>query len=306
MPEVIKFDYFYGEESEQYSFFRIPRLLVTSERFKVLSSDAKLLYTFMLDRMGLSARNGWYDEKGRVYIYYPLEEVCGLLNCSHGKAVRVFAELDTTKGVGLIERVRQGLGRPSRIYVKKFSTKEIPSAPTGENQENQNKEIQKSHFDTSGFFSLGNQEVSKGDGNNIDLNKTEKNYTDLSIKRPGKAGAGLMDRLACQSELENQLDAPLLREQYPADDIESILSLLADCVSSTAATLKIGGEDIPAEQVKQRYRELDHTHIEYVLDSLQSNTTQITNIRAYLLTALYNAPVTIGPYYAAKVRHDLA
>ncbi len=115
MPEVIKFDYFYGEESEQYSFFRIPRLLVTSERFKVLSSDAKLLYTFMLDRMGLSARNGWYDEKGRVYIYYPLEEVCGLLNCSHGKAVRAFAELDTTKGVGLIERVRQGLGRPSRI-----------------------------------------------------------------------------------------------------------------------------------------------------------------------------------------------
>lgn len=300
------FDYFYGEESEQYSFFKVPRLLVTSERFKVLSSDAKLLYTFMLDRMGLSARNGWYDEEGRVYIYYPLEEVCELLNCSHGKAVRVFAELDTAKGVGLIERVRQGLGRPSRIYVKKFSTREIPSSPTGENQESSKEEVQKSQNGTSGFFNFGNQEVSKKDGSYIDLNKTKKNHTDLSIKRPGKAGAGLMDRLACQSELENQLDAPLLREQYPAEDIESILSLLADCVCSTAATLKIGGEDIPAEQVKQRYRELDHSHIEYVLDSLQSNTTQITNIRAYLLTALYNAPVTIGPYYAAKVRHDLA
>lgn len=300
------FDYFYGEESEQYSFFKVPRLLVTSERFKVLSSDAKLLYTLMLDRMGLSARNGWYDEEGRVYIYYPLEEVCDLLNCSHSKAVRLFAEIDTAKGVGLIERVRQGLGRPSRIYVKKFSTKEIPSAPTGETQENSKEEIQKYQNETSGFSNLGNQEVSKKDGSYIDLNKTERSYTNPSIKRPGKTGAGLMDRLACQSELENQLDAPLLREQYPAEDIESILSLLADCVCSTAATLKIGGEDIPAEQVKQRYRELDHSHIEYVLDSLQSNTTQITNIRAYLLTALYNAPVTIGPYYAAKVRHDLA
>jgi len=256
--------------------------------------------------MGLSARNGWYDEAGRVYIYYPLEEVCELLNCSHGKAVRVFAELDVAKGVGLIERVRQGLGRPSRIYVKKFSTREIPSSPTGENPENSKKENQNSQNGTSGFFNLGNQEVSKKDGSYIDLNKTKRSYTNLSIKRPGKAGAGSMDRLACQSELENQLDAPLLREQYPAEDIESILSLLADCVCSTAATMKIGGEDIPAEQVKQRYRELDHTHIEYVLDSLQSNTTQITNIRAYLLTALYNAPVTIGPYYAAKVRHDLA
>ena len=69
------FDYYYGDESSQFSFYRIPRQLITGARFKKLSTDAKLLYGLLLDRMGLSAKNGWYDEQGRVYIYYPLEEI---------------------------------------------------------------------------------------------------------------------------------------------------------------------------------------------------------------------------------------
>ena len=75
MAAVIVSDYFYGEESEQFSYFRIPRLLVRSKKFKTLSTDAKLLYGLMLDRMGLSAKHGWYDELGRVYIYYTLDEI---------------------------------------------------------------------------------------------------------------------------------------------------------------------------------------------------------------------------------------
>ena len=75
MQTQVNFSYFYGEESEQFSYFRIPRLLVRSKRFKTLSTDAKLLYGLMLDRMGLSAKHGWYDELGRVYIYYTLDEI---------------------------------------------------------------------------------------------------------------------------------------------------------------------------------------------------------------------------------------
>ena len=75
MPEVILLDYFYGDESEQFSYYRLPRLLVTGQRFKNLSTDAKLLYGLLLDRMSLSAKHGWYDEQGRVYIYYTLEEI---------------------------------------------------------------------------------------------------------------------------------------------------------------------------------------------------------------------------------------
>lgn len=107
-----EFDYYYGEESESCSFYRIPRLVVLGARFSGLSTDAKLLYGLMLDRMNLSARNGWYDGAGRVYIYYTLEEIQESLRCGHGKAVRLLAELDTEKGIGLIERKSRARGGP--------------------------------------------------------------------------------------------------------------------------------------------------------------------------------------------------
>lgn len=115
MPQTVNFDYFYGGESDLFSYYRIPRLLVTGEQFENLSTDAKLLYGLLLDRMSLSAKNGWYDDNRRVYIYYPLDEVETDLCCSHGKAVQLMAELDNITGIGLIERVRQGLCKPSII-----------------------------------------------------------------------------------------------------------------------------------------------------------------------------------------------
>ena len=116
----MNFDYYYGDESNQFAFYRIPRQLITGEAFKKLSTDAKLLYGLLLDRMGLSAKNGWYDDMGRVFIYYTLDEIQEDLNCGHEKAVRLLAELDTgKKGFGLIERVKQGQGRPTKIYAKK-------------------------------------------------------------------------------------------------------------------------------------------------------------------------------------------
>ncbi|WP_243144345.1 replication initiator protein A [Flavonifractor plautii] len=129
MGQTVSFDYFYGGQSDTFSYYRIPRLLITGQQFKGLSTDAKLLYGLMLDRMGLSARNGWYDELGRVYIYYPLDEVQADLNCGHDKATKLLSELDTGKGIGLIERVKQGQGRPAKIYVKQFTTTEIPQPP---------------------------------------------------------------------------------------------------------------------------------------------------------------------------------
>ena len=120
-------DYFYGDESEQFSYFRIPRLLITSPRFKGLSTDAKLLYGMLLDRMSLSAKNGWYDEQSRVYIYYTADEIRADMGCGNDKALKLLSELDTKKGVGLIERIKQGQGKPTKIYVKRFTTRELPA-----------------------------------------------------------------------------------------------------------------------------------------------------------------------------------
>ena len=132
MKDRLDYDYFYGGESEQFSFYRIPRQLIVGPEFKHVSTDAKLLYGLMLDRMGLSARNGWYDEENRVFIYYPLDEIKEALNCGNDMAVKLLAELDSGKGIGLIQWVKQGQGRPARIYVKRFTTREVQ--PQVENQ----------------------------------------------------------------------------------------------------------------------------------------------------------------------------
>ena len=117
----LSFPYYYGHAGEQYAFFRIPKLLITDSRFDGVSSDAKLLYGLLLDRMELSYRNGWVDDQNRVFIIFTVEEVMETLRCRSEKAVRLFAELDSKKGIGLIERKRQGLGKPAIIYVKNFA-----------------------------------------------------------------------------------------------------------------------------------------------------------------------------------------
>lgn len=112
MPDMKFSSYFYGDEAMQFTYFRIPCQLITHPRFKHLSTDSKLLYGMLLDRMSLSIKNEWYDDTGRVYIYYTVDEVCSNLNCGRDKAMRLLAELDTGKGVGLIERKKQARASP--------------------------------------------------------------------------------------------------------------------------------------------------------------------------------------------------
>ena len=119
----IQFDYFTAAETEQYTFYRIPKALFTENHFQVLSCEAKVLYGMMLDRLGLSIRNQWFDSQGRAYIIFTVEDVMGVMGCQSQKAVRLMKELDTADGIGLIEKKRIGLGRPNRIYVKNFMVK---------------------------------------------------------------------------------------------------------------------------------------------------------------------------------------
>ena len=125
MDERIKLSYFYGKEAEQFSFYKIPKLLFTDEYFKRLSVEAKVLYGLMLDRMSLSMKNQWLDEEGRAYIYYSLEDIMEALACSNKKAIAIMKELDTDTGIGLIERKRQGQGKPTMIYLKQFMIQNI-------------------------------------------------------------------------------------------------------------------------------------------------------------------------------------
>lgn len=313
MPEAILSDYFYGDEAGQFQYFRIPRQLITNPKFKHLSTDAKLLYGMLLDRMSLSEKNEWYDDNGRVYIYYTVDEICGDMNCGRDKAMKLLAELDTGKGIGLIERIKQGQGKPTKIYVKRFTTRTIPPKPAPPApdpflpiSEVDFSDVQKSEFPTSRSRENRRAEVGKSDPNYIKLNQTDFSYTDPSISpmSPRAAADMEMDRYEKREEIKENIDYPYLQRQCPYDDVESLLELIVDVVCSTASTMRIGGEMLPAETVKRRFMQLDSSHIEYVIDSMKNTTTKINNIRAYLLTTLYNAPVTIGPYYSAAVRHD--
>ena len=113
----MKYDYFSEEQSEQFVFYKVPKVLCTEEEFRKLSSDAKLLYGLLLDRVSLSQKNGWVDEDGRVYVIYTLENIMLALNCSDKTATNMLVNLEQH---GLIERKRQGQGKPVLIYVKNF------------------------------------------------------------------------------------------------------------------------------------------------------------------------------------------
>ena len=127
----IQFDYFTAAETEQYTFYRIPKALFTESHFQALSCEAKVLYGMMLDRLGLSIRNQWFDSQGRAYIIFTVEDVMGVMGCQSQKAVRLMKELDTADGIGLIEKKRIGLGRSNRIYVKNFMVRGNGSSENG-------------------------------------------------------------------------------------------------------------------------------------------------------------------------------
>ncbi len=88
MDRQIAFNYFYGKEADMLSFYRIPKLLFKDDYFRELSTDAKVLYGLLLDRMSISVKNEWFDELGRAYIYFSIEEIMELLNCGKNKAVK--------------------------------------------------------------------------------------------------------------------------------------------------------------------------------------------------------------------------
>ena len=159
------FEYFRAEESDQFSFFRIPKALFTEKEFASLSTDAKVLYGILLDRISLSKKNGWIDSDGYVYIIYTIAELQELLRMSHTTVTKLLYELDSVHGIGLIERYRQGNNRPSVIYVKNF-VKRIRGKPV--------------RYFASGTPETGNPDCKNLDGSNTKINKTEKNHTDKS------------------------------------------------------------------------------------------------------------------------------
>ena len=144
---------------------------------------------------------------------------------------------------------------------------------------------------------------------NTDQVITEKTNTSLNIYQSiNLDGMDRMDERESYRELlwENlELDILAHDTRLDMDRVNELLEILLDAVCSTSPTIRINGEDMPQQVVKSRFLKLNSSHIEYVLQAMNENPSAIRNIRAYLLTALYNAPLTMDNYYSALVNHDL-
>ena len=118
----MKFDYYYGSQADQFNFIKIPKIILLDKTFSSLSIQAKMLYGVLLDRMGLSMKNGWYDSENKVYIIYQIAEIQEDLGFSKKKAIDYLTELEV---FGLVEKKRRGLGLPSILYVKSFLQQKV-------------------------------------------------------------------------------------------------------------------------------------------------------------------------------------
>lgn len=410
--QKIQFDYFTGMEAEQYSFYRVPKVLFTEPCFKTLSCEAKVLYGLMLDRMSLSIKNRWLDSEDRVYIIFTVEEIAELMNCGTQKAVKLVKELDSSNGIGLIEKKRLGLGKPNVIYVKNFMIREVPDQkPTGncadlqseqedhkkiadlqskqkrheecvdlqqeaenkgktgislncenhhsgvvkttiqdygesqfQNSENHNSrmvettnpefpesQFQNSENHHSGIVEITNPECPKSQSNNTDINNTdfsENEYSDtessetdfnetdnilsnlshLSVRKT----AGMIDMVEEMEAYRKIIRENISYECFEdsryrqQEEVDELVELMVEVmVMPDNSTVRIGGVDKPVVIVKNRFMKVEHGHIEYVVGCLEKNTSKVGNIRAYLLTTLYNSTMTIENYYRAEVNHDM-
>ena len=279
------FDYFYEEQSQQFAFYRIPKVLFTDNRFQKISTEGKVLYGLLLDRVSLSRENGWIVEEGRVYIIFTLNAIRQAMNCAEKSAIKYLTELED---FGLIERIRQGLGKPAIIYVKNFIDQYNLQVKTCNNS------------------SSGPVEVPVQDQYNLQPNYTNNNNTEINNTNPILSGDE--ERMGYEQFLKDQLDVEILKQEYPHDRemIDGILELILDVLCSKRKMIRIAGDDKPVNVVKGRFMKLTIEHIRYVMNCLQENTTKIRSIKQYMLAALYNAPSTIDGYYRAEVNHDMA
>ena len=306
------YQYYYGSDAENFNFFRIPKKLIRDRQFRKLSSDAKILYGLLLDRMALSRKNGWLDEEGRIYIIYTIQDIADEMFCSPRKAIQLLNELDTRSGIGLVERIRRGMGKPNIIYVKNFNSKDEDkmlgeSVSHQEVQERACQEVQeRAHQEVQ---ECAHQEVQKSaPQNDTDMNDTEYIYNNLSIHQSDYTVDGWTDRNLVVHLLKNKLGYLRLVHDRPEDEkkIGEIIELLADVCTQTGDTVLINGGSVPIGDARKRFMSLTAAHICYVLDRLAQTTGKVRNIKNYLLTCLYNAPATITLYYEALVQHDLS
>ena len=397
----MEFNYYYGSQADQFSFIRIPRVMLTEEAFSEVSLHAKVLYAVLLDRMSLSRKNGWLDDENRVFIIYQIGEIQEDLGFTKRKAMDLLAELEK---FGLLEKKRRGHGLPNILYVKSFMTgiatgkgaphpegsATLPAAesddretdagttaktarksrgtrlrtsgrpfpkttvlkvptsdvlPTGDRGEEIctsapkktpsrsaeicTREVQDPVLQEVQNYTLQEVQNTAPLKNKTKINKTEKNHiksnhiSGVIMQSHGNDAGNPDPAMRSDQKRSDNSDCNLAEEYrgliidnlsfgellkahpYDHELLWGILDLILETVLSRNEYTLIASDMYPTELVRSKFLKLGYWHIEYVLNSLDANTTKVRNIKKYLLAALFNAPSTIEGYYKTKINYDM-
>lgn len=298
-------------------FLKIPKSLLANPKYKSLSSDAKLTYALLYDRLSLSKVNGWINESDEVYLIYTREEIAEDLGITYKKAISAFKELVDAE---LIVEKRCGRGMPNRIYivkpeldtecakkyVKRENSRHADSACLEEHISDENpdemlittggiyipdmpiSDIKICQNSTSRTAETEVQELQNQHPNKTYNNQTYSNHTDISQS----VSHSVSDNTYC--------------EDGQTDDVFSFEEILENCQLETfedeerkilydalerlyySECLKIGGAVLPRGKIRSRMYEIDVTTLESAMGKLHRNENQIKNITAYVMSTIFN------------------
>ena len=254
--------------------------------FHLRDKSLSLKAVGLLSKM-LSFNDGWkFSTKGLSAI------------CKEGPDAILSALRELEKHGYLVRhRQRDGKGRMSSTI---FEIYEEPqeSTPEREKPHTENPCVEKPDVD--------NPRGDKSTQINTEQVITQERNTDLNnYQSINLDGMDRMDERERYREIiEENIEYEIMKDRPDGDRLGEIVEIMLDAVCSTAPTIRINGEDMPQQVVKSRFLKLDSSHIEYVFHAMKECPSDIRNIRAYLLTTLYNAPATMDNFYSAKVNHD--
>ena len=300
----MQFDYFYGNEAEQFTFYRIPKILITSPHFKKISDSAKLLYGLMLDRMSLSIRNGWLDDVNRAYIFFTTNDVMEQMCCGTEKATKMLTELDSEKGIGLIERVKQGQGKPAIIYLKKFYELEDTARSTKlseiESQDFHESKVKNFENRKTRLSKIESQDFRKSKCNYNNINNTDINYIypinqdNYNIQNSDtQTEEEWIDRYTkTVDEIKKQIDYDYLINHAERDIVDEVVNIMAEVMTVYRPKYKIEGDFIEYNAVVNKFRQITAQKLEICLLAYSRKIQRIKNPKAYWISTLYNIPLT--------------
>ncbi len=206
------------------------------------------------------------------------------ISCSRGSVVKFMRELER---IGLIERKKRGQGLADYIYVKKFiDTESVPV---------RNPEHKDSEICTSAVSKNKLKDFQNSEPNNTDINKIDISYTD-SIHH---------SRSEYEEMVKENIEYDILKSDFKDDWLDNIVEIMLDVLCSDSKTIRINSSNVPIEQVRERYLSINDMHIRYIDDAFRKHNSEVRNVRAFFITAIYNAPVTMDAFYDAWVKSDM-